>query len=305
MTTDDPDLRAAAVRYVALGWPVLALHTLDREGRCSCGRPSCSKPGKHPRNRHGLRDASADPAQIQAWWATWPNANVGVITRGLVVVDVDGNEGRQALAALQRARPPLPPTLTALTGRGMHLYFRAGEHRVGNSVGRLGAGLDVRGRGGYVVAPPSLHADGHRYRWIARHRPAPLPCWLAQLLTAPATPSRCTALPDTASVDRRRRYFAAAVSSEVADVAAARPGTRNDTLNRAAFRLGQLAAAGHGGLEELTAPLLAAALAAGLTEAESLATINSGIGAGQRHPRHTGPTAPPLAARATGRGTSG
>jgi hypothetical protein len=72
---------------------------------------------------------------------------------------------------------------------------------------------------------------------------------------------------------------------ELADVAAARPGTRNDTLNRAAFRLGQLAAAGHGSREELSGPLLAAALAAGLPEGESLATINSGLTAAQRHPR--------------------
>jgi hypothetical protein len=68
-------------------------------------------------------------------------------------------------------------------------------------------------------------------------------------------------------------------------VAAARPGTRNDTLNRAAFRLGQLAAAGKGNLDVLTAPLLDAALTAGLTEPEALATINSGLTAGQRHPR--------------------
>jgi hypothetical protein len=155
MSTGDASLLAAAVRYAALGWPVLALHTPDHEGACSCGRAGCSKPGKHPRTRHGLRDASADEAQIHAWWVTWPNANVGLITGGLVVVDIDGTQGRQALAALQRAHRPLPPTLTALTGRGMHLYFQAGEHRIGNSAGRLGAGLDVRGRGGHVVAPPA------------------------------------------------------------------------------------------------------------------------------------------------------
>jgi hypothetical protein len=305
MTTRHPSLPAAAARYAALRWPVLPLHTPEHEGPCSCGRAGCSKPGKHPRTRHGLRDASTDPAQIQAWWATWPNANVGVITRDLVVVDVDGTHGRQALAALQRAHGPLPPTLTALTGRGMHLYFRAGAHRIPTSAGRLGAGLDVRGRGGYVVAPPSLHADGHRYRWIARHRPAPLPRWLAGLLTAAAPVACRTVLPDLASGERQRRYLAAAVRGELGAIAAARPGTRNDTLNRAAFRLGQLAGAGHATLEEITEPLLAAALAAGLTEAESLATINSGIGAGQRHPRRTCPTPPAPAARASDRGTFG
>jgi bifunctional DNA primase/polymerase-like protein len=285
MTTCDPNLLAAAARYAALGWPVLALHTPDHERRCSCGRVGCPTPGKHPRTRHGLRDASTDPARIRAWWAAWPDANVGIATGRLVVVDLDGAHGRATLAALEHAHEPLPPTPAALTGRGVHLYFRAGEHRIANSAGRLGAGLDVRGLGGYIVAPPSLHADGHRYRWIARRSPAPLPRWLAQLLTATARPARRTVLPDLVSADRRRGYFAAAVHGEVANVAAARPGTRNDTLNRAAFRLGQLARVGHGAVEELTAPLLAAALAAGLTEAESLATINSGIGAGQRHPR--------------------
>jgi Bifunctional DNA primase/polymerase, N-terminal len=283
MSTGDASLLAVAVRYAALGWPVLALHTPDHEGACSCGRAGCSKPGKHPRTRHGLRDASADPAQIQTWWVTWPNANVGLITGGLVVVDVDGTQGRQALAALQRAHRPLPPTLTALTGRGMHLYFQAGEHRIGNSAGRLGAGLDVRGRGGHVVAPPSLHADGHRYRSRTRHRPAPLPSWLAQLLTPATPPRRRAPSPSPASSHRAQRYLTAALLGEVAHVAAARPGTRNDTLNRAAFRLGQLAAAGN--LDALSAPLLDAALTAGLTEREALGTINSGLTAGQRHPR--------------------
>jgi hypothetical protein len=283
VTTGNPNLPAAAARYAALGWPVLPLHTPDHTGRCSCGRAGCPTPGKHPRTRQGLRDASADPAQIQTWWVTWPNANVGLITGGPVVVDVDGTQGREALAALQRAHRPLPPTLTALTGRGMHLYFQAGEHRIANSAGRLGTGLDIRGRGGHVVAPPSLHADGHRYRWSVRRPPAPLPCWLAELLTPAAPPPLRAPLPGRLLGDHRRRYLAAALRGEVAGVAAARPGTRNDSLNRAAFRLGQLAAAGN--LDALHAPLLDAALTAGLTEREALGTINSGLTAGQRHPR--------------------
>jgi hypothetical protein len=289
MTTRDLSPAAAALRYAALGWPVLPLHTPDHGRRCSCGRPNCPKPGKHPRSRRGLCDASADAAEIRAWWATWPHANVGVATGRLVILDVDGAHGRATLAALERAHGPLPPTLTAVTGRGAHLYFRADAHRVANSAGRLGAGLDVRGRGGYVVAPPSLHADGHRYRWSARRRPAPLPCWLAELLTTATAPPRRALLPNLAIGDRGWRYLAAAVRGEIADVAAARPGTRNDTLNRAAFRLGQLAAAGRGCLDELARPLLDAALTAGLTEPEALSTITRGLTAGQRHPRPTRP----------------
>jgi hypothetical protein len=141
---------------------VLPLHTPDPDGRCSCGRADCPNPGKHPRSRHGLCDASTNAARVRAWWAAWPDANIGVATGRLVVLDVDDAHGRAALATLEHAHRRLPRTLTAASGRGAHLYFHAGPQRVANSVARLGAGLDVRGRGGYVVAPPSLHADGRR-----------------------------------------------------------------------------------------------------------------------------------------------
>jgi bifunctional DNA primase/polymerase-like protein len=277
-------LRAAALHYAANGWPVLPLHTPTRDGRCSCDRHDCPKPGKHPRNRHGLRDATLEAAQVRTWWTRWPHANIGIATGRLLILDIDGDTGHAALAALERAHAPLPSTLAASTGRGAHLYFDAGERRIANSAGRLGEGLDVRGRGGYVVVPPSLHAHGHRYRWVNRAVPAPLPEWLAELLASAPAPRR-TPLPDAIAGDRRRRYFAAALRAELGDVAAAAPGTRNDTLNRAAFRLAQLAAAGHGTLDELTGPLLDAALAAGLTEAEALTTIASGLRAGEQHPR--------------------
>ena len=164
----------AALRYAALSWPVLPLHTPDRDGACSCARRHCPKPGKHPRSRHGLHDASTARAQIQAWWTTWPTANIGVATGRLVVLDVDDPAGRDALAELERTHAPLPTTLTAATGRGRQLYFDAGQHRIRNSAGRLGPGLDVRGHGGIVTVPPSLHVSGHRYQWRIRQRPAPL-----------------------------------------------------------------------------------------------------------------------------------
>ena len=243
--------------------------------------------------RHGVHDATTSAETIASWWAAWPEANVGLATGELlVVVDVDGAAGDASLQQLQRDHRPLPATLEATTGRGRHLYFSAPPQPIGNSAGRLGEGLDVRGHGGYVVAPPSLHADGHRYRWRSRRRPAALPDWVATLLTASPTAAPRTALPPPAAGgDRRQRYFTAALRAELADVAAARaptptqPGTRNDTLNRAAFRLGQLVAAGYGTLEEIERHLLDAALATGLTESEAQATIASGLRAGQQHPR--------------------
>jgi hypothetical protein len=290
----DSRRKRAALRHAALGWRVLPLHTPDGAGAgaCSCGRAGCPKPGKHPRCRHGVRDATSSADTISAWWSTWPNANVGLATGALLVIDVDGEQGISSLQELQHNYGPLPTTLEATTRRGRHLYFTGPSHRIGNSAGRLGEGLDVRGHGGYVVAPPSLHADGHIYQWRTRRPPAALPAWVTGLLTpAPATTPHMSAPQPLASSDRRRRYFTAALQDELAEIAAARaptttaPGTRNETLNRAAFRLAQLAAAGYGTLEELQHHLLRAALAAGLSEPEARATLTSGLLAGQQSPR--------------------
>ncbi len=142
----------------------------------------CQPRGKVPLATHGCRDASTDEATIRAWWARWPNANVGLATgNGLLVLDVDPRHGGdESLAELAE----LPPTREALTGGGgRHLFYR-GEARC--SAGRLGPGLDVRGAGGYVVAPPSVHPSGSLYRWHPSlglaHPVADAPDWLLERL---------------------------------------------------------------------------------------------------------------------------
>ena len=181
------ELLAAALSYAARGWAVFPLHTPTTTGTCDCRR-ACGSVGKHPRTRNGLKDASTDPAKIRGWWETWPAANVAIATgRGLVVLDVDGaHDGEESLADLVRALGPLPPTVECLTGSGRHLYFTTGVE-IRPSAGVLGRGLDVRGDGGYVVAPPSLHRTGRRYAWEASGDPeevslAPLPPrWVERL----------------------------------------------------------------------------------------------------------------------------
>ena len=274
---------SAALRYSALGWRVLPLHTPTHDGTCSCQSPDCPSPGKHPRLRRAAHAASHHPAVITAWWRRWPAANVGIATGRLLVVDLDGVTGHATLAALERQHAPLPATLTALTGRGSHRYFDAGDQQLRNSTGSLGPGLDVRAHGGYVVAPPSRHADGQRYRWQTTHPPAVLPAWLARLLAAPRP--RATAEISPAPTTSPDRYLAAVLTAELADVATAAVGTRNDTLNRAAFRVAQLLADGPAELDTTHDALLDAALRAGLGEAEAHATISSGLRAGLRHPR--------------------
>jgi hypothetical protein len=126
---------------------------------------------------------------IAAWWRLWPDANVGVATGGqLVVLDVDGDTG---LASI-RGRV-LPPTPTVQTGNGWHHYYRAPwplPCRVG-----VVAGVDIRGTGGYVVAPPSLHASGRRYSAVpglgfSDVEIARLPAWL--LSATKPSPAKAT-----------------------------------------------------------------------------------------------------------------
>jgi len=166
----DPDrILRAALHYAALGWSVLPPHGIA-DGACTCGRPDCPSPGKHPRTLHGLKEASRDPETIRRWYEKWPNANVGIVTgaeSGLVVLDVDLPHGETSLDALITELRPLPDTREQITGGGgRHILFKhAGERVQNRQDGSLGPGLDVRGDDGYIVAAPSLHISGKRYRW--------------------------------------------------------------------------------------------------------------------------------------------
>jgi hypothetical protein len=158
------DLLAAALDYAAAGMPVLPLD------------------GKVPRNRGGLTNASADVAQVAEWWRRWQDANVGVVTgaaSGYVVLDVDVPAGLRSLAELERRHGKLS-TAQVLTGSGgRHYWFCAPAEELRNSAGALGEGLDVRGAGGYVVAPPSVHENGNPYRWTRElEHAADCPAWL-------------------------------------------------------------------------------------------------------------------------------
>lgn len=158
-------LGKAALNYARHGWAVFPVHGV-RDGRCTCGNPDCPRPGKVPWTPHGFKDASTHEQTIRAWWTRWPDANIGFATGRYVVLDVDGPEGEAALAELEAKHEKLPATLAVRTGKGRHLYFAANGARVRNSAGKLGPHIDVRGYGGYVILPPSLHENGTRYEWI-------------------------------------------------------------------------------------------------------------------------------------------
>jgi Bifunctional DNA primase/polymerase, N-terminal len=159
----------AALVYAMRVWPVLPLHAM-REGRCTCGKPDCPSPGKHPFGPlmpHGLKEGSTDQARIRQWWTQQPDANVGIVTgaaSGIFVFDVDPRHGGdEHLAELEREHHPLPRTTEAATGGGgRHLFFAHPGGRVPSRT--IVPGVDVKGDGGYVVAPPSVTTAS--YSWL-------------------------------------------------------------------------------------------------------------------------------------------
>ena len=161
----------AAVPYAARDRAIVPLHGVVN-GRCTCRRGDCTSPGKHPRTPHGVKGATTDENRNREWWGRWRDANVGIATgrpSGLVVVDIDpAHGGVDTIDGLVAERQDAGwlVTLTVHTGGGgFHLYFRHPGGAVSSSVGRLGPGVDVRGDGGLVVAPLSVHASGRRYHW--------------------------------------------------------------------------------------------------------------------------------------------
>ena len=176
MTRRRGPCRQAALDYAARGWSVLPVEAGGK-------RPIV------PWLELQQRRASAE--EIEAWFARRPEANVGIVTgavSGVIVLDVDaGRGGNVSLEAWTREHGPLPATVEALTGGGgRHLYFSHPGEATANRVG-LAAGIDLRGDGGCVVAPPSLHASGRNYAWAPGRAPeeidvAPLPAWLHRII---------------------------------------------------------------------------------------------------------------------------
>lgn len=171
--------------------------------------------------------ATTDEELIRQWWQRWPDHGVGIATgqvSGLFVVDVDVSDGKQGddtLADLEATYGALPPTVEVVTGSGgRHLYFRWPEGLViRNDAGtRLGPGLDVRGEGGQVLAPPTRHPTGAHYRWEASGDPsdgvavAEAPGWLIGLLTAASAGEPRQERPTYAGEPRPGDLFAAAVT---------------------------------------------------------------------------------------------
>lgn len=283
------EVRAMAYWLAAHGCPVFPL----RVG------------GKTPATGRGFKDATCDPDQVAHWWAQTPY-NVGLATgpAGLCVIDLDTPKpgttlpapwdtqpgiagGLDVLAALaEAAGQPLPldtRTVTTPSG-GLHLYFTT-DRPMPSTAGRLGPMIDTRAAGGYVVTPPSLSEVG-AYETVNPAPIAPLPAWIADALApTPPTAPRSAPVREAGPLRGVDGYAFAAFEAEVDNVLAALPGTRNDTLNRAAYALGQFVAAGRLPEHDVTDALTIAAEHIGLAPRETQRTIASGLAAARTRPR--------------------
>jgi hypothetical protein len=174
-TVDPKEMENSALRYLTRGWSVI---------------PVCAGDKRPAVRWKQFQSVVANQKEVRNWFRQQPDANIAVVTgkiSSLVVLDIDpGHGGENSLAGLESRHTRLPHTIEAVTGSGgRHIYFAHPGFKMPNRVA-LRPGIDLRGDGGCIVVPPSLHPNGKRYAWKQTHhpddtKPARLPDWLAGL----------------------------------------------------------------------------------------------------------------------------
>lgn len=324
----------AALQYARQGWPVFPCRERDGEPYQNRKGEMVTPRAKAPYVGNGVKDATTDERTIENWWRRYPRAMIGLAMgrNGLFALDFDprADEATGEVFTLERLKADteaqigcaIPVSLAAMTqSGGVHVYLRQPDDD-GEPIrnrGVLPLHVDVRGHGGYVIAPPSLlYADDDsepkRYRWLRGRMdtpPAIAPPELIKILREPkarptsdvaggtpaapssspsARPMRAPAVPsgpvdpDEAVQEAIRRYGAAALDAEVRVAAAAADGTRNNTISACALTLGHLVGAG---------ALTRTVVVASLTEVarawpdldKSVRSIESGVDRGAEEPR--------------------
>jgi hypothetical protein len=176
-------LRQAALKYAARGLRVLPI------------KPRQKFP---PLIKAWEKEACTHAPRIEAWWEQWPDANIGIACgkqSGIFVLDIDMDEDKDGESSLReieaRHGSRLPATVEQITGRGGRQLIFAwpgfdGAPVIRNSASQIGPDIDIRGEGGYFVAPPSVHPNGREYRWSVdtEMKPVEAPVWFLHLLNA-------------------------------------------------------------------------------------------------------------------------
>ncbi|AYM05679.1 bifunctional DNA primase/polymerase [Agrobacterium tumefaciens] len=279
-----------AQHYVGQGWPVFPCRSHAEELVDQATGEIVTLGEKTPLTPNGFKGATRFPRIIERWWSDWPDAAVGLPTgekTGFFALDIDnkpgGANGFDWLAEMEAEHGPLPDTarVTSPNG-GLHIYFK---YVVGTrNRGALGAGVDIRSEGGYVLAAGSTMANGRSYKWETDTREiADAPAWLLDLLLPKSAPAHTQY---SLSAATNNAYVDAAVDRELADLAGAPMGTRNNALNDAAFSIGTIVGAGALSEAEARALLQDVARGWGRDWSRCCKTIENGLKAGIQNPRH-------------------
>ncbi len=253
----------AALQYAHQGLKVFPLRTRE----------------KIPATKNGFYDATLEASTLQQWWFKNPSYNVAITTGGgFFVVDADDLKAMKNLIANNAGDWPCCPTVK--TGQGEHYYFAVPEGiEIKNRTGLI-PGIDIRGAGGYIVAPPSIHPSGIQYEFIEPLTfplPSP-PQWLVKLITTKHHDQQ----PQTR---QSSRYGERALSDACGTIASALNGQRNDILNSQSYCIAQLVAGGELNESDARQRLQSAGAAAGLTTNEITTTLNSAFSSGFSTPR--------------------
>ncbi|WP_421445338.1 bifunctional DNA primase/polymerase [Agrobacterium tumefaciens] len=279
-----------AQHYVGQGWPVFPCRSQAEEHVDQAKGEIITLGEKTPLTPNGFKGATRFPRIIERWWSDWPDAAVGLPTgekTGFFALDIDnkpgGANGFDWLSEMESEHGALPDTarVTSPNG-GLHIYFK---YVVGTrNRGALGAGVDIRSEGGYVLAAGSTMANGRSYKWETETREiADAPAWLLDLLLPKSAPAHTQY---SLSAATNNAYVDAAVDRELADLAGAPMGSRNNALNDAAFSIGTIVGTGALGEAEARALLQDVARGWGRDWSRCCKTIENGLKAGIQNPRH-------------------
>jgi len=298
-------LKSAALWYIKWGWQIFPV----------------APNGKEPLTPHGFKDATADPEQIEAWWSKWPDANIGLACALSGIVALDGDPSHYDEYSKEFVGTLALDFTTAMQNTpsgGVHfLYMPPVGSQLSNSPGKLPPGIDVRANGYILLAPSKIVysdeeaaakgvAPGYSsfYRWLERpdeYPPQPLPDHVVELLAkAPTVPPKPTGEPPRgangavgsnghapvpSAVEGAEIYAQVALDKELDILSKCAVGGRNHQLNKSAFAMGQLVAAGLLDEDLVIEELVTVALAIGLEEEEIRGTIRSGLLSGKTEPR--------------------
>lgn len=297
-TTNPKDLALSYVYHGVSVFPCRAADEVTDQVDEETGEILVLK-AKTPLRSNGFKGATVNGGLVQRMWDNYPDAMVGIPTGeqlGAWVLDVDvhkdenGNviNGYETLASLEDQHGVLPETARAKTaGGGTHYYFKH-VPSVRNR-GGLGAGLDVRGSGGYVIAPGSRTGDGREYVWVdfdgeGLPEVVDAPEWLLELVTPP--PATSTPVDYSYEPGTNDAYIEQAIRLELEETASVpMGGGRNNRLNQASYSLGTLVGAGALRESEARALLQDVARQWGRDWTQCCKTIDNGLKAGIVNPR--------------------